>query len=338
MRPLKPIASLLLATLACIAAGHSVRAQIAPVGVTIAGLVAHQLTFTPRDLAWLPPTQLAGVCADGTQHVYAGIDLAGVLAAAGLQGADPLQSYITVTGADGHTVLIAWEEIDRLAEQHSLVGPVLALDLDGAPLADGGPIKLAWDGCPTARDVDSVQTITVGTLAPSVATPAPQPSIDSATGLAARGLADADLPGMTPRYVALSEGASSAALPDATYRGYWAADGTTAKAIDSLRTFSSVEAAQDAFASLTPQTLALALGCAPSSLIDAGARGVGEADDGSSWRCVDNLGEAETLFGEVFRQGRVVVSVVAVNPSDDGDTIVTGWAASISARLAALPQ
>ena len=336
MRRTRLLASLLIAALALLVAGRTARAQSGQAALTIGGMVAHPLSLTPRDLAWLPPAQLGSACADGTQHVYAGVDLAGVLAAAGLQGADPLQSYINVTGADGHSVLIAWEEIDRLAGQHPLTGPLLALDRDGAPLAESGPIKLVWDGCPTARDVNSVQSITVGTFAPSAAAPALPQSIDRAAGLASVALGDGDLPGMTPRYFSLNEGASNAALPVATFRGFWSADGSTARAIDSLRAFGSVDVAQAAFATLPPRLLSLAFGCTPDNVQDAGPRGVGDGDDASSWHCVDAFGNGESFYADVFLHGRVVVTVIAVDPPGDGAETVTAWAHTIDARLGAL--
>jgi DMSO/TMAO reductase YedYZ molybdopterin-dependent catalytic subunit len=314
------------------------RAQNAPAAITIDGLVMHPITFTPRDLVWLPPTQLGGGCADGSQHAYAGIDLAGVLAAAGLQNADPLQSYITVSGADGHSVLIAWEEIDRLAQAHSLVGPVLALDYDGAPLTEGGPVKLVWDGCPSARDVDDVQRITVGSFGQNAGNSAPPQQVESAPALAAAGLSADDLPGLTRRYLAQSQGAASAALPLALSRGYWATDDGPEKAIDSLRTFLAADASRSTFAALTPSVLAPAFNCAPTDVQDLGAQGIGDGDDLSSWDCVDASGAPEQFYAEVFYSGRVVGAVIAINPPGAGGQTVTTWAQSVAARLATLAQ
>lgn len=334
LRLLAPL--LLLATL--LLAPRVVRAQNAPATLTIDGLVAQPLTFTPRDLIWLPPTQLAGGCADGSQHAYAGIDLAGVLAAAGLQNADPLQSYVTVTGADGHSVLIAWEEIDRLAQAHSLFGPVLAVDYDGAPLTEGGPVKLVWDGCPSARDVDNVQHITVGSFAQNAGNAVPPPQVESAPALAAAGLTADDVPGMTRRYLAQSQGAASDALPLALSRGYWAADNGPAKAIDSLRTFLAPDAARSTFSALTPAVLAPAFNCGPTDVQDLGAQGIGDGDDLSSWSCLDAQGAPETFYADVFYSGRVVGAVIAIDPSGAGGETVADWARNIAARLATLAQ
>jgi DMSO/TMAO reductase YedYZ molybdopterin-dependent catalytic subunit len=335
---------LMLALAACACAllvgGHGLRAQEAPYSgaFTIDGLVAHQLTFTPRDLAWLPVTQLTGQCADGSQHTYAGIDLAGVLAAAGLQNADPLQSYVEVSGAGGTRVLIAWGEIDRLALTHPLAGPVLALVLDGEAIGrNGGAVRLVWDGCPSARDVPAVQRITVGTLADAPSSTLLAAQADDATGLAQAALSDADLPGLVPQYIGLANGSPSDQLPHAVYRGYWAAPDATTRALVSLRTYATADTVSAGY-QLTLALLSQTFACAAQGNQDLGSLGIGDEDHLMSWSCPDFLGSPATFSASVFRRGRIVAAVVAIQAQGDTTDTVTGWARALDAKLAALAQ
>lgn len=338
---------LILALVACSCAlvmgSRGLRAQEEPYSAafTVDGLVAHQLTFTPRDLAWLPITQLTGQCADGSQHTYAGIDLAGVLAAAGLQNAEPLQSYVEVSGAGGARVLIAWGEIDRLALPHPLAGPVLALALDGEAIGrNGGAVRLVWDGCPSARDVPAVQRITVGTVGDLSDLPSAPPTadIDDAAGLAQVALSSADLPGLVPQYVGLATGSASDQLPIAVYRGYWAAPDATTRALISLRTFASADVASAGY-QLTLAVLPQAFACTVQESQDLGALSVGDEDHLLSWSCDDFLGSPATFSASIFRRGRVVAAVVAVQGQNaDASETVTGWARALDAKLAAVAR
>jgi hypothetical protein len=186
--------------------------------------------------------------------------------------------------------------------------------------------------------VDTVQQITVGSFAPNAGNDAPPRRIESAPALASAGLTADDVPGLTRRYLAQSQGAASDALPLALSRGYWATDDGPEKAIDSLRTFLAADAAQATFAALTPSVLAPAFNCVPTDVQDLGAQGIGDGDDLSTWNCVDASGAAETFYAEIFHSGRVVGAVIAINPPGDGRQTVTTWAQSIVTRLTTLAQ
>lgn len=146
------------------------RPDPAVAAVRLHGHLARTRELTVEQLRQLPAhrTEVSFDCrASGPQqHAFEGPKLWDVLGAAGLQlesttRKERLGYLVTITGTDGHFVLLSWAEIDpEFSDQQIL----LATSIDSRPLDDAGPqLVVPTDVC-GARHISGITTLWVGPL------------------------------------------------------------------------------------------------------------------------------------------------------------------------------
>ena len=297
-------------------------AQATPL-FTISGDVRTPLTITDDDLAWLPNTAITRVCPPNGPEAFQGLDLRGLVNAAGPLAADPAGYTVTITGATGASVTYPGDALAPLASAQHPGGPLLATSALPNPLPDGaGPVFLASQTCEATQDVAQVQTITVTTTADASPSAPASPSVDDPAGLAAAALRSDDLPGFSLRY-SLAQ-AVLAPLPDnptVQYGGYWAQDDThLAELIDS---YATADAASQPLRSLPTTVMAAATDaeCDAASVRMLGPLGLGDEDGAYGYSCPgDGDTPATVIAGDAIRSGRVVITVAVSMPAPGDPT------------------
>lgn len=165
-----PALTLVFCTTLTIPVSSSLRVgQPSSPSVSVSGAVKHPLTFTAKDLAALPRTEVT-VNDHGKSATYEGVLLSAVLEKVGAPLGEELRgkalaSYVLATASDGYQVLFALAELEPSLTNARVL---LAEKMDGKPLPEtSGPFRIvAPDDKKMARSVRMLEKLEVVRLRP----------------------------------------------------------------------------------------------------------------------------------------------------------------------------
>jgi len=120
---------------------HATKPKAAPSTTLMVTAAGKMVTYTPADLAAMPQKTIkVSNFHTKTDQTYTGVVLADLLAKSGADiGKLLLRTYIKATGTDKYWVLYSGIEIDPASHMGDTI---VALTLDGQPLADNGAFQL----------------------------------------------------------------------------------------------------------------------------------------------------------------------------------------------------